>query len=392
MDELGQLIAQIPIRHNLVSYFNFVGVALSMLLAVTIWIRAPRHNRALYYFAWLMCCLSLINLDTFLCYTGWMKYTLAWNDSTEPLTLLIAPLMYLSLRFLILRQPLPAWVIALHLAPAFLYALSQIGYYTEPLAVKFNAYKAAYFSEIPFAEVPEGTDYGYQLIKDQHRWLLLVGLAIYSSLSLRLWLSRRRAFGNPAGDVRISKYRFTRSILILFAAVLGLMLLVYLNYDDDGGDHFLSLFMFVATLASVFAFLSESRFFQGAWLIDKYETSSAPSDGISLEDLRSVAGQEAFFSSPNPTLKALADAIGAHPNAVSRLINQQTDGNFNDFVNGFRIRLAQQRLLSETYRNFTVEAIGQSVGFRSKSAFYQAFKKQTGLSPSQYLKSAPRQP
>ena len=155
MDALEQLIAQIPIRHNLVSYLNFTGVALSLLLAVAIWTRAPRHNRALHYFALLMLCLALINLDTFLCYTGWMKHTLAWNDSTEPLTLLIAPLLYLSLRFLILRRPLPAWVIALHVAPAVLYAFSQVGYYSEPVAVKFNAYKDAYFSEIPFAEVPE---------------------------------------------------------------------------------------------------------------------------------------------------------------------------------------------------------------------------------------------
>ena len=392
MDQLGQFIAQIPIRHNLVSYLNFLGVALSLLLAVTIWVRAPKHNRALHYFALLMGSLSVINLDTFLCYTGWMKYTLAWNDSTEPLTLLIAPLMYLSIRFAILRRPLPVWAVALHFLPAILYALTQIGYYAEPLSVKFNAYKAAYFPDLPFAPVPEGKSYPYQAVKDLQRWFLLGGLVIYSLLSLRLWLVRRKAFGNPAGDVRISKYRFTRSILVIFAAVLGLMLAVYLNYEDDGGDHFLSLFTSAITVATTFSFLSESRFFQGSWLIDKYETSSAPSGGIGLDDLRRVAGQEAFFGSPNPTLKSLAEAVGSHPNAVSRLINQETGGNFNDFVNSFRIRLAQERLRSETYRNYTVEAIGQSVGFRSKSAFYQAFKKQTGLSPSQYLKSGTRQP
>lgn len=392
MSELEHLIDQIPIRHNLVSYFTFTGVFLGLLLAVVIFVQAPRHNRALRYFGLLMCCLALVTLDIFLCYTGWMKHTLAWNDSTEPLTLLIAPLMYLSIRFSIVRRPLPAWVIALHAMPALLYALSQIGYYTEPLAIKYNAYKAAYFTELPFVEVPGGTSYGYQWVKNQQRWLLLGGLAFYTYLSLRLWLRSRSTFGDPAGEVRFSKYRFTRSLLINFAAVLGLMLLVYLNYEDDGGDHFLSLFMFAVTLVAAFALLSESRFFQGAWLLDKYETSPAPTGRISLEELRRVAGQESFFASPNPTLKALAEAVGTHPNTVSRLINQQTGGNFNDFVNSFRIGLARQRLCSEAYRHLTVEAIGQSVGFGSKSAFYQAFKKQTGLSPSQYLKSAGESP
>lgn len=388
MSELGHLIDQIPIRHNLVSYFTFIGVFLGFLLAVVIFIQAPRDNRALRYFGLLMCCLALVTLDTFLCYTGWMKYTLAWNDSTEPLTLLIAPLMYLSIRFLIVRRPLPPWAIALHLMPAALYALSQIGYYTEPLTIKYNAYKAAYFTELPFADTPEGTSYTYQIVKSQQRWFLLGGLGLYSYLSLRLWVRRRGTFGDPAGEVRYSKYRFTRSILINFAAVLCLMLLVYLNFEDDAGDHYLSLFMFAVTLVAAFAFLSESRFFQGAWLLDKYETSSNLSGQISLDDLCRVAGQESFFASPNPTLKALAEAVGTHPNGVSRLINQQTGGNFNDFVNSFRISLAQERLRSEGYRHLTVEAVGQSVGFRSKSAFYQAFRKHTGMSPSQYLKSA----
>jgi AraC-like DNA-binding protein len=56
-------------------------------------------------------------------------------------------------------------------------------------------------------------------------------------------------------------------------------------------------------------------------------------------------------------------------------------------VNGFRIRLAIERLRSDAYQNWTIEGVGQSVGFRSKSSFYQAFKKQTGMSPAAYLKT-----
>ena len=123
-----------------------------------------------------------------------------------------------------------------------------------------------------------------------------------------------------------------------------------------------------------------------AWLIDKYETSSPASEDLKLEDLQRFVEEENFYSRPDPSLKALAAAFGAHPNAVSRLINQQTGGNYNDFLNAFRIRQAIRWLESGEYAHLTVEAIGKEVGFRSKSAFYQAFRKQTGTSPSRYLR------
>ena len=384
---MDELISQIPIRHDVISYLVFSGILFGFLMATVIWVRTPLRNRALQYYALLLICLSLITLDTFLCYTGWMKYTLAWNDSTEPLTLLLAPLLYLCIRFLILRKVLPLWVAALHFLPAVLYALTQLPYYLDPLPVKYNAYIGAYFPKLPFASVPEGTTYGYQKVKDFQRWFLLAGFSIYGLLSVHLWYKNRKTFGNPAGSVRISKYRFVRLVLASLVAILCILFLVYSNYEDDAGDHYITLFISIFILGGGVAFLSESRFFQQAWLLDKYETSSQKEEGLSLEAVREFVSQETFFCSQNPSLKKVSEAFNTHPNSISRLINQYTDGNFNDFVNGFRIRLAIERLKSKDYNYLTIEGIGQSVGFRSKSSFYQAFRKQTGMSPSQYLKA-----
>jgi YesN/AraC family two-component response regulator len=164
--------------------------------------------------------------------------------------------------------------------------------------------------------------------------------------------------------------------------------MVYLNYEDDGGDHYITLFVFAITLFSTIAFLSESRFFQKTWLIDKYETQSVSENAPSMEAVFQAVKAETFFTSPKASLKGLATVFETHPNTISRLINQETGGNFNDYLNRFRIDLARERLLSEDYRHLTIEGIGQSVGFRSKSSFYQAFKKQTGKSPSQFVREA----
>ena len=88
------------------------------------------------------------------------------------------------------------------------------------------------------------------------------------------------------------------------------------------------------------------------------------------------------FSEPR-----LAELIEAKQNYVSQAINQQKDWNFSSLVTHYRIREACRRMNdTANYGNYTVEGIGQSVGYSSRSHFVKLFKKQTGLTPSDYMK------
>ena len=42
----------------------------------------------------------------------------------------------------------------------------------------------------------------------------------------------------------------------------------------------------------------------------------------------------------------------------------------------------------QQWGNLTIEGIGQSVGFKSRSTFISAFKANTGLTPTEYLRIA----
>ena len=88
------------------------------------------------------------------------------------------------------------------------------------------------------------------------------------------------------------------------------------------------------------------------------------------------------FSEPR-----LAELLGAKYNYVSQAINQQKDWTFSSLVTHYRIREACRRMNdTANYGNFTVEGIGQSVGYSSRSHFVKLFKRQTGLTPSDYMK------
>jgi AraC-like DNA-binding protein len=85
-------------------------------------------------------------------------------------------------------------------------------------------------------------------------------------------------------------------------------------------------------------------------------------------------------------LATLADSNYKH---VSQVINEVYQKNFNTLLNEYRIKEVCRRLNDfSNYGNLTIEAVGMSVGFRSRSNFESTFKQNVGMSPSEYRKIA----
>lgn len=97
--------------------------------------------------------------------------------------------------------------------------------------------------------------------------------------------------------------------------------------------------------------------------------------------------------SPGFTLPRLAELVDDTRNNVSEAINQLYNTNFNGLINEYRIKEACRRINDEDhYGHLTIEAIGQSLGFKSNSNFVSNFKKITGLTPSAYRKQGKTMP
>lgn len=91
------------------------------------------------------------------------------------------------------------------------------------------------------------------------------------------------------------------------------------------------------------------------------------------------------------TIERLAALAGSRQKYVSQVINECRGCNFNNFLNEYRIKEACRRMLNDPhYADFTIEAIANDVGFRSRSTFITSFKRFTGLTPSEYRWQAAR--
>lgn len=123
----------------------------------------------------------------------------------------------------------------------------------------------------------------------------------------------------------------------------------------------------------------------------KYQTSNLTDGQMQTiaDAIGNVMENTTEFCDCNFSLSRLADLVGSNRSYVSQVINDSFQKTFNDYVTPYRIHLACKRLTDRVnYGNFTMKAIAESVGFKSYTAFVNAFKKITGITPSIYQKIA----
>ncbi len=103
------------------------------------------------------------------------------------------------------------------------------------------------------------------------------------------------------------------------------------------------------------------------------------------ERINEVMKKEPYLNK-SLTLHEFSKIVGSNSKYISTLLNNEFQQNFSTFINTYRVDKAKKMLDSEISTKFTIEAISERVGFRSKSAFNGAFKNISGLTPSQYRK------
>ncbi len=97
-----------------------------------------------------------------------------------------------------------------------------------------------------------------------------------------------------------------------------------------------------------------------------------------------LSSSEAFLD-PEITLASLAKAIAVPPRNLSRSINSYLNKNFFEFINNMRVEYAKERLLKLSTSEYNIDSIYSECGFRSRSSFFQVFKKVTGKTPAAWL-------
>lgn len=103
--------------------------------------------------------------------------------------------------------------------------------------------------------------------------------------------------------------------------------------------------------------------------------------------LRSLVEIERIYLDPLLSLDRLAKALHVPPHYLSQYLNREMKMTFNEWVNAHRIEECKRLISDPDQQDTTIQSLMYQVGFNSKSTFHTAFKKSTGMTPTQYRKT-----
>ena len=104
------------------------------------------------------------------------------------------------------------------------------------------------------------------------------------------------------------------------------------------------------------------------------------------ENIRSHFSRNKPFLKHSYSLRMLSEEIHLPLHQLSAFINSFYKMNFNDFVNEYRIISCIEKLLKKEWEFKKLESIAEESGFNNRNTFTSAFKKATGLNPSEFIK------
>jgi AraC-like DNA-binding protein len=179
---------------------------------------------------------------------------------------------------------------------------------------------------------------------------------------------------------------------IMNSVYFGCMLSVFMvSYGFFGKSYdVLSAGGAMIPVVNTIVFLANNRYPRFFRLIEseikkkKYEKSLlyGIDTGLLSEQLNVLMAEKALYRDFDVTLEKLSGMLMIKPHQLSQMLNERLQTNFWQYINSFRIEEAKKLLVNNPEQS--VISICFNVGFGSKSAFNDIFRKFTGESPSEY--------
>tara|TARA_R110002167_G_scaffold76032_3_gene211949 strand:+ start:52 stop:1203 length:1152 start_codon:yes stop_codon:yes gene_type:complete len=370
-----QVDANIP--YNFQALLDTVALAQGSILAILLIVLNKRKYRSTFFLGLFLLVLSLKLV---------MYIPISLNLIDVNPSLLLLPFNFFWLLFplffiytqqvsVLSEQKTKYWV----LIPGILSFLFQVIIYFLPYEIKLNIAQSQWY------------DFTFKYMGIAYSWIIAIW-------NLRLLYRHRIVVQNSFSMVASKALRWARIFLIYsLATSLISHVLFYLYPQNYSFKIVYSVFDLVAIYwvsyhgvvqRNVLSLLSRRKSYGIAPEENSDLQPSLPIDKIALEELmekidRYMVMSECYVQ-PELTIMDLAEYLKVHPKRISTAINTISQQNFNSYVNGHRIKKAKDLLQKNEGSNFSIEGIGIEAGFYSKSAFYSAFKKETGTTPTKF--------
>ncbi|MDI9876771.1 helix-turn-helix domain-containing protein [Flectobacillus rivi] len=348
--------------------------------------RATPENKAL---ALLVTVISLSLLGPVLGMTGYYRELPHLIRIGDPLVLLYGPFLYRYIS-LLTHKGNPIWW---HYIPFWLYLGSLIPFYLQSAEAKI-----AFGEKVFLNNTPSGLVIFILSLRTVHIFFYIVA-------SLNLTRKFQQTLLDNYSDLSRLNLNKANFVLKLFILVLMLAIIVFvsmyfwpLNFviiNNLIGLAFAILIYVLAYTAWNRPIIAEElvvreAFENGINNVEKrprstYNLQAEINENLAVR-MKSLFESQQIYLQSELSLSQLSLELGVPAYQVSEVINRQYQETFFDLINRYRIEEIKRRLNDDQYKHMSILGIAMDCGFNSKSSFNTAFKKFTGVTPSEYKK------
>jgi len=215
---------------------------------------------------------------------------------------------------------------------------------------------------------------------------------IYFYFSFRLFLNSRKNIKKHYSNIDEIDFLWIRNFIFCFFIVITfdillVILSVIFNIDASLLGFVTVIILIISMIYLGFNGLTQSTIFLPVFLSNERKIKkNIPQNELTVlrESLESILNTKKPYLTPELTLSALAEIVNVSERKLSATINDEMNTTFYDLINKYRVNEAKIRLTSNEFDKYSIVGISETCGFNSKSSFYRIFKKETGLSPTQF--------
>ena len=379
------------IHIDVFSVIIFLGVFLGLILSLFFIFRPSPNIKANRYQGLLLLSLSLIFFEVILNQTGFIVKVLPVTYSTAALNLFIGPFLYLYVkRSLEQSGSKKEWF---NFILPLLY-LVYLGFdLIQSNEFKYNSYLINADVNLPLLEVHQKISNDPLKINKYLDLLMGCQIVLYILLSIRKLVKKASEAGTSIFRSTDEVLRSTRDVIFHMCVIILIFIIVKITLHGNAGNYFIGIYIAVFILLTTLRVMNASAYFdRSASFLDisigKYRKSSLTEDAKKkiLQNIIFEFETRQYFLENLASLSDLSKKIRESPHHVSQVLNEKLNKSFFELLATYRVQEAKKILNNDINNKLIIEEISEMVGYNSKTAFNNAFKKLTGKTPSEFRK------
>lgn len=289
---------------------------------------------------------------------------------TDPLALLLGPLLFLYVSERALKfnwiHFLPALIIILSYLPVYLLSADEKIEFIQRTIWNGESINSIQFILFRVILITQIVGYGYYM-QSKMKWVWEIKHFFSSGISL--------------DQIMLASY-------FLFGMVKVAWLFFALFFNYAWIDVFDTTIRLITMLSVFYLFLNVINKVKVGIKKEPYAKSSIENGEVMhlKERLSNLMKDTELYLNKDLKMVEIAANLNISEHKLSQLLNVHLGTNFFEYINKYRVNKARLLLKNPDYDKYTIETIARECGFNSKSTFNEAFKKMEGVTPSVFKK------